>query len=237
MVKSIQPTDSYEENAHLKNHLPPVNVEMHRQSYIICNCTEFRQGQKILMRPFQPVPPEEPQGAEGTESIPVTVISETQNIYDDSEHRDGSDPLGSDEVYCQTFVGRGAYWEKYQSALKQCRLKKGKNETVEIRMEFEPDNPRDKNAIRFDALLDGVWHPLGYVGRNKVPKLTTAIKNNELRSTVLTTVRGSYVYPVDKLMWTGYFAVTKLKKICFRKYLLVNLFFADFWQHVGSHAV
>ena len=49
-------------------------VEMHRQGYIICNCTEFRQGEKILMRPFQPVPPEEPQGAEGTESIPVTVM-------------------------------------------------------------------------------------------------------------------------------------------------------------------
>ena len=163
-----------------------------------------------------------------------------QNIYDDSEHHDGSDHLGSDEVYCQTFVGRGAYWEKYQSALKQCRLKKGNKGTVEIPIEFEPDNPRDKNAIRFDALLDGVWHPLGYVGRNKVPKLTTAIKNNELRSTVLTMVRGSYVYPADKLMWTGYFAVTKLKKwlpdasentynallklICFRKYLLVFVF-------------
>ena len=74
MVKSIQPTDSYEDNSHLDNLLPSVNVEMHRQSYIICNCTEFRQGEKILMRPFQPVPPEEPQGAEGTESIPVTVM-------------------------------------------------------------------------------------------------------------------------------------------------------------------
>ena len=122
------------------------------------------------MRPFQPVPLEEPQGAEGTESIPVTVIPETQNIHDD-----GSDPLGSADVYCQTFVGRGAYWEKYQSALKQCQLKKG-NETVEIRIEFEPHNPRDKNAIRFDALLDGVWHPLGYVGQHKIPKLTSAIK-------------------------------------------------------------
>ena len=58
MVKSIQPTDSYEDNSHLDNLLPPVNVEMHRRSYIICNCTEFRQGQKILMRPFQPVPPD-----------------------------------------------------------------------------------------------------------------------------------------------------------------------------------
>ena len=115
-----------------------------------------------------------------------------------------------------------------------------KKETVEIEMEFEPDNPRDKNAIRFDALWDGVCHPLWHVGRNKIPKLTTAIKNNELRSTVLTMVRGSYVYPIDKLMWTGYFAVTKLKKwlpdasentynallklICFRKYLLVFVF-------------
>ena len=52
---------------------------MHRQSYIMCNCTEFRQGENILLRPFQPVPPEEPQGAEETESIPVTVIPETQN--------------------------------------------------------------------------------------------------------------------------------------------------------------
>ena len=46
------------------------------------------------------------------------------NIPDYYEGHDGSDPLGSDEVHCQTFVGRGVYWEeKYQSALKQCRLK------------------------------------------------------------------------------------------------------------------
>ena len=65
------------------------------------------------------------------------------NIPDYYEGHDGSDPLGSDEVHCQTFVGRGVYWEeKFQSALKQCRLEKGNNETVEIRIEFEPDNPR-----------------------------------------------------------------------------------------------
>lgn len=157
------------------------------------------------MCPFQPVPQEEPQGASGTAGTTVTTLAETP------EH--AVPQPEDDELYTQVFAGRGAYWEeRYQSALKQCRRKKGNNETVEVRMEFEPDNPEDRNAIRFDALLDGIWHPLGYVGCQKIPKLTSAIRNNEIRSVELSNVRSSFVYRADRLMMTGYFTITKLNR-------------------------
>ena len=83
------------------------------------------------------------------------------NVENDPSEDEG----GEDNLHCQTFAGRGSYWEeKYQRALKTCRQMLGNNEDVVVQLVFEPENLQDRNAIRFDVNLNGSWHPLGYAG-------------------------------------------------------------------------
>lgn len=98
---------------------------------------------------------------------------------------------------------------RYQCALKKCKEIMRNNEEVVVRFEFEPDN-EDRNAIRFDACIDGLWHPLGYAGLPKIPKLTKAIRMNEIQSISLSVhFQSWYVHQQDKIMITGLFTIVK----------------------------
>ena len=57
----------------------------------------------------------------------------------------------------------------------------------------EPVNKRDENAIVVKALLR-VWIPTGYIPAPKVPKVTDAMRKNEITSVVLNNVIYKYIY-------------------------------------------
>ena len=61
-----------------------------------------------------------------------------------------------------------------------------KTKTVTARLLFEPTNKRDENAIVVQVKLgqsrsEELWKLIGYIPSPKVPKVTTALQNNEVR--------------------------------------------------------
>ena len=60
-----------------------------------------------------------------------------------------------------------------------------KTKTVTVRLLFEPTNERDENAIVVQVKLgqsrsEELWKPIVYIPSPKVPKVTTALQNNEV---------------------------------------------------------
>ena len=53
--------------------------------------------------------------------------------------------------------------------------------TVQVRAKFEPDNIEDKNAIKFEVLLDDTWYIIGYCGVKKIPKLHKGLLTMRLK--------------------------------------------------------
>ena len=65
--------------------------------------------------------------------------------------------------------------------------------TVQVRAKFEPDNIEDKNAIKFEVLLDDTWYIIGYCGVKKIPKLHKALTNNEVKTVSLLFVKRQWI--------------------------------------------
>ena len=132
------------------------------------------------------------------------------NVENDPSEDEGDE----DNLHCQTFAGRGSYWEeKYQRALKACRrqmLDNNEDVVVQLHIVFEPENLQDRDyAIRFDVNLNGSWHHLGYAGLRKIPKLTKAVRMGEIKSISLSHVRGQYVPQQNRMMMIGHFNIVK----------------------------
>ena len=72
----------------------------------------------------------------------------------------------------------------FQEALHACKQLMLDGHTPELSLSPEPVNKRDENAIVVKALL-GVWKPIGYIPASKVPKVTDAMRKNEITSVVL----------------------------------------------------
>ena len=60
----------------------------------------------------------------------------------------------------------GSNWEmRYQEGIQKCYDLQIKKQKVELRVEHEPDNISDCNALKFEVLSDGQWFILGYCGK------------------------------------------------------------------------
>ena len=75
------------------------------------------------------------------------------------------------------------YYESSQKCLKLCCSLVSKQIPIPIDLEFEPDNPVDKNAIKVMAKLEDRWQQLGYIPGCNVQEITTAIKDLEYTDT------------------------------------------------------
>ena len=95
--------------------------------------------------------------------------------------------IESEEYPEVTKIKGRSYHEHFQSYLKVCKEMLVKNEQPEVRFFPEPANKRDQNAIVAQAKValhtnDEVhWGAIGYVPGSKVPKVTLALRNNELK--------------------------------------------------------
>ena len=202
VITPVKPDENYSDESLLEI-IPKLYIRVLREeNSVICNCIDYSKADKVLFQPIKP-PDDDP-----TEDV--------RRLFDDNDGDNIVEPdttaedVDADDLYCQTFAGRGSYWEeKYQRVLIECRRMLGNNEDVVVRLVFEPENRQDRNAIRFDAYVDGSWHPLGYAGLRKIPKLTKAIKMGEIRSISLARVKGQYVQQQNKMMMTGYFSIVK----------------------------
>ena len=56
---------------------------------------------------------------------------------------------------------------------------------TEIRLRFESDNEKDRNAVIAEALLQNHWKMVGYIPKFKLKKVHSAMKHHELHSVQL----------------------------------------------------
>ena len=74
------------------------------------------------------------------------------------------------------------YHQDCQHDLKICRELIVATQNIELRLEFEPQNERDKNGIIVEAYLPvSHWTRVEYLPKEKVPKFTKALRQNEIR--------------------------------------------------------
>ncbi|KAL9977384.1 hypothetical protein ACROYT_G014778 [Oculina patagonica] len=85
------------------------------------------------------------------------------------------------KYFTESFVVKGSFWAtKYQEALKKAM--KANEADVRVRASIKPTNLKDKNAITFEVLDDGVWLVFGYCGVKTIPKLTKAVGKEDIIS-------------------------------------------------------
>ena len=82
----------------------------------------------------------------------------------------------------------------------KCDNAKKQNQTITARVEFEPDNIQDKNAIKFEVYFNSEWHIIGYCAVKKIPKLRRAMNASEIKTMSLLYVKREWI------MWQSKFS-------------------------------
>ena len=86
-------------------------------------------------------------------------------------------------------------------------------ETLAVRLHFEPANVRDKNAVVVQVKLtygEEGWQPIGYVPAPKVPKVTIALRNQEVKLVPLKNVFYQFIPAILEFRYFPSISVTKL---------------------------
>ena len=136
----------------------------------------------------------------------VEVIDPLEELLDgeiseesDHNNEEGNKEQGDQDQTQQTveyFPIVGSNWEmRYQEGLQKCYDLQVKKQKVELRVEHEPDNISDCNALKFEVLSDGQWFILGYCGKKKIPKLKRAMYYHQVVSLEMCNLRRIW-YPV-----------------------------------------
>ena len=196
-----------------------------------CNCTKSSKRGKILRSTTTDTSAaaselqrlslsdnnEEDSSEEEEEEEYQNVEEDFTDVYD----RDGDSEVTKlfapdtvcdvgEELFTESFTLKGcSYHEHFQTALKMCKQKMVKKEPVQTQLSFEPVNRRDENAILVHACYEGSWKPVGYIPGVKVAKVAKAIKNQEITSMEINSIKYQYVFPISSFK---YFASVKITK-------------------------
>jgi hypothetical protein len=133
--------------------------------------------------------------------------------YEDDESEDESTDGNTEfdvNMYPEKFVVVGSWQEeRYQGALAICMWRRSANKELELKVEHEPDNVRDTNALKFLVFHNEKWHIIGYCGVNKIPKLKCALQQNEIQSIRLDSLKRTYAYRERKLLYSASLLIVK----------------------------
>ena len=179
VITPMYPDENYI-NESLSDIMPQLDIRVHQEHNVVCNCIDHSKPGKVLFQPIEP------------DVYNEEIIEDVRGLFGNNDgainvENNSSEDEGDEDV----------------RALKTCRQMLGNNEDVVVQLVFEPENLQDWNAIRFDVDLKGSWHPL-----QKIPKLTKAMRMGEIKSVSLSHVRGQYVLQQNRMM-TGYFNIVK----------------------------
>ena len=85
-------------------------------------------------------------------------------------------------------------------------------QNVELRMEFEPANERDKNAIIVETHLPSSgWTRVGYIPKEKVSKCTKALRQNKIKTIKFKKISSQYSDTYSPIRsYVGSLLVTKV---------------------------
>lgn len=137
----------------------------------------------------------------------IVVVEDEVSQEDEEEYlEEPCDEREADEESVPLFteyVGlRGSsFHADCQSTLKKCREILCAKGEVALRVKTEPENIRDSNAIIVEAQLNSQWDRIGYIPKEKVPKFTSAMRNNELQDVKFKNIKCQYIM-IDSPKWT-----------------------------------
>ena len=140
----------------------------------------------------------------------ATDIVEDTNYSSSDEESDGDKDSREDTLYPEKFVVVGSWQEqRYQQALAIIMYRRSNNLKLEFKVEHEPDNVRDSNALKFLVLHNEKWYVIGYCGLNKIPKLKRALHRDEVHSISLDSLKRSYAFMEKRLLYHASLLIVK----------------------------
>ena len=81
---------------------------------------------------------------------------------------------------------------------------------IKLRALPEPKNIRDSNAHIIQALVDSQWNRIANIPKEKVPKFTVAVRNNEIQDVKFKNIKCQYAM-ADTPCWLYVASVTVTK--------------------------
>lgn len=128
--------------------------------------------------------------------LDVGDTEEPGTEYELSDEEPLTDEGQDDDVeqFAEIILMKGTTFHgDFVEALHACKQLELDEHAPELSLSPEPVKKRDENAIVVKALL-GVWKPIGYIPAPKVPKVTDAMRKNEITSVVLHNVIYKYIF-------------------------------------------
>ena len=175
-------------------------------------CTNFPAMGNVLINSETTFPATSPSSDSGQsdEDDNVTFFEDHVVDHEDDEESDKGEEKSA-TLYTEYVALRGSsFHEDCQVTLKKCHELLGVKKTVELRILREPENIKDCNALIIQAKVDIQWDRIGYIPKEKVPKFTAAIRQNEVKEIRFKNIRCQYVFS-DNPTWTFMASVLAVK--------------------------
>lgn len=196
-----------------------------------CNCSSFPRIGNIVVNANNgntenPYELELSDDCESEEDIPgdieVSIQESDSDEQDDNDNNYAGAAANDDnddgnqcveditEKFTEYFALKGSsYHEDCQKALKRCKQLQLSKQDIEMRVNPEPTNIRDKNAILVEAHLDGEWSRVGYIQKEKIRKVTAAIKNNEIDNVRFKSIGFMFIPDLNDWLYQPRILITK----------------------------
>ena len=173
-----------------------------------CNCSSFPAlGNVFIDSQTRIKKDNEISDSDEYDEDDVATLFEDEFGFNNEDSQDEID----DTLYSEYVALRGSsFHEDCQATLKKCRELLSAKRTVELRVRPELENTRDCNALIIQAKVDEQWDRIGYIPKEKVPKFTAAIRQNELKEIRFKNIRCQYVMR-DNPTWTFMASVLVVK--------------------------
>ena len=171
---------------------------------VSCNCTQFPSVGDTVRTPDTGAIAARLQNLDLSSVPDVHGDSDDENDKESGEEdaRDKSNRKVEEELFTELMQLKGSsYHESFQTSLKKSKERLLEKEKIDLPVQFEPKNVRDKNAIVVQASLstgEGGWQSIGYIPAVKVPKVTIAMRKREVRLVTLKTVFYQFVFDIGQ---------------------------------------
>ena len=171
---------------------------------VLCNCTQFPSAGDIVRTPDTGAIAARLQNLDLSSVPDVYGDSDDENDKESGEEdaRDKSNSKVEEELFTELMQLKGSsYHESFQTSLKKSKARLLEKEKIDLPLQFEPTNVRDKNTIVVQASLstgEGGWQSIGYIPAVKVPTVTIAMTKREVRLVTLKTVFYQFVFDIGQ---------------------------------------
>ena len=183
---------------------------------VSCNCTQFPCVGDIVRTPDTGAIAARLQNLDlsGVPDVYGDTDDENDEESGEEDTRDQSNSEAEEELFTELMQLKGSsYHDSFQTSLKKCKERLLEKEKIDLRLQFEPTNVRDENAIVVQASLatgEGGWQSIGYIPAVKVPKVTIAMRKREVRLVTLKTVFYQFVFDIGQKKYFPAISVSKI---------------------------